>query len=171
MVMPVSAGIPRRLQRVMDDPSATQIHRFGGSLVGTEVVWNVPVNQPAYILHGFSVVRVGSVSKDIKDWVKENLWRPYFFETIIDGQEIVMQRFSEALDFVPPPPPEAIGWSFYHIFKPGDLPVGDHEFNMIWYTGKENGKRVVAMDLFELWYDYILYWYQIEITALIIRVV
>jgi hypothetical protein len=173
MVMPVSSEIPKRLQEVMDDPSATRIHGFWFHEYNEDkraLIWYVPANQPVYILHGYNIARVGPLPKDVKDWVKENLWRPYYFETIIDGQKIVMQRFSAPLDFDGTPPPEGIGWYFYHIFEPGDLSIGEHEFDMIWYSGVENGERKVDTDIMDGKTLYEAYCNWFDIDSLIIHV-
>lgn len=173
--MPVTAGIPKKLQNLLDDPSATRINGFyyhASSEDQKKLIWYVSANQPAYIYHGQALARMGNLPKEVKDWVKEYYFHPYYFEAaFIDGQEIQMLRFSEPVDFDGSPQPEAIIWSFYHIFEPGDLSVGDHEFNMIWYAGKDNGERRVDLNLYEAYYDWWLSETGIELEALIIRVV
>jgi hypothetical protein len=150
--MPASAGVPNKLQRVFDDPSAIQIHGFHPQAYDPSknaFVWFVSADQISYIDHGIAITRVGLMDKDGKAWVKENLPHPFYFEAIIDGQEIHMLRYTTPINLEGGRPHELNTWAFYHIFEPGDLTVGDHEFNMIWYVGIENSERFEYLNLYE----------------------
>ena len=172
MIMPTSAGIPTKLRKVMEDPLAIQINGFYFNDYDESIsalIWYVSSDQVAFIQHGFSVMRIGTLDKDGKAWVKENIPHPYYFETFIDGRELQLKRYAVPFNTEDGPPFEGKGWSFYHIFEPGDLAIGDHEFNMIWYLGIEDGERVVDLNLFEAYEEWMSS-LGLELSALVIRV-
>ena len=69
---------------------------------------------------------------------------PVTFELFIDNVKIPLQRFV----VTPSPNPDwEFGFMFYHIFKPGDLSVGDHAITGIWSSRDIQGFVVVTATL------------------------
>ncbi len=141
MVMPVSAGVPTKLQKVIDDPSSVQISAWDLDLppwadgyydpVKKAIVQEYPSDTLLYIVHGIRIQKPNLVPKQDKE---EGWWHPFLIEVFIDGQEIQMLRYASPRDFDGDGKIDAITWRFYHIFEPGDLPVGDHTFDIHFYV-------------------------------------
>lgn len=148
MIMPISAGVPTKLQKVMDDPSAVQISLWDFDLypwadgyydpAKKAIVQEYPSDTILYIVHGIQEPKPNLVPKE----EKEIAWIPFLVRTFIDEQEIQMLRYAEPR-FNADGKLASISWRFYHIFEQGDLPVGDHTFDMHFYYREGNNPRTV----------------------------
>ncbi|MFX0062067.1 MAG: hypothetical protein ACFFC7_07750 [Candidatus Hermodarchaeota archaeon] len=133
------------------------------------LIYYVSVEEKFFISHGWFYTTYehhSEIDKDVRSWINFGWLRyhPHNVEYIIDGQEIQQYRYSNVEKF------EEDGveyqlheWIWYSIFEPGELAIGDHEYNVVytgswgyWDTTKEKWVRTgfITFTAYEDWYNY-----------------
>jgi hypothetical protein len=137
-VVPVSAGTPKKLQDAMD----AGVYRVNGwwwwdayyDPVVHALVWEVSADEPFYMDHGWYTE---DTAENVFNYPNHGwfMGHPHKVDFVIDSESIVEKRYSSGLIKYFFDGEEWIFhlWSFYYIFEPGDLAIGDHIFN-IYYS-------------------------------------
>ncbi len=178
-IAPVSGGWPKKLKEL----HAYRVNGWNPDFSNYDsdkkaFVWYVSVDETFYIDHGWYN---DDTTENIKQYPNHGWFygHPYHMGIVVDGQEKQKRYSTGALHW------EYGGeqgiyhlWAVYRIFEPGDLAVGDHEFN-VFYSATDffyddiAGKWVKLKEPFTLnILDDMQNWgLPFEVDALIIRVV